>query len=247
MDTKDKQAIMLYEQGYSTDQIAQVLDMDPSYVDAIVQGQEKEIRYSTVEDESHKAGPKTKLTRERFEEMKRLLAQGLSVKVTAERMGFSWRYLQKVKAFATYDDLMKYREKDAAKKRGANSTSKQRNRMTEDLWNKAMQLKKKGITYEDIAAELGFSLNFVYKATHVKTYEDFLELRKREAAYKREKTQSKQPGPAMLKPEKETETLNIPLDQKTIEYRSMADSLARIAEALEKIAEQPKKRRFFKR
>ena len=219
MDTKDKQALMLYKQGYSIIQIAQVLDMDSSHVDALVQKdeqeQKKEIRFSTVEDdenhklertgqygqkideenfklirqdiengmwrneicekyniagalynklkrcqtyddlcnmrrieadkkqrhrpkntedkqeqgteirhfteedESHKVGRKIKLTRERFEEMKRLLAQGLSVGVVANIMGFSWQYIHKAKKFKTYDELMEYRKENAAKKQKA--------------------------------------------------------------------------------------------------------------------------------
>lgn len=265
MDTKDRQAIMLYKQGYSIIQIAQVLGMDSSYVDALVQKdeqeQEKEIRLFTVEDdESHKIGRKTKLKREKFEEMKRLLAQGLSVKEVAPRIGFSWQYIHKIKRFKTYDELMKYRKEDAAKRREANSNAKQRNRMTEELWNKAMQLKKKGMTNEDIASELGFSPIFIYRVTRFKTYEDLQESRREEALYRRGRYRSEQPDSAMPEPKKEAEKdteqpnsleelliAHRSVDQETIEYRLMADSLARIAEALEKIAEQPKKRRFFKR
>ena len=259
MNTKDKQAIMLYKQGYSIIQIAQVLNIDPSHVDALVQedeqGQDTEIHYSTVEDdESHKIGRKTKLKREKFEEMKRLLAQGLSVREVATRVGFSWQYIHKIKRFKTYDELMEYRKEDAAKRREANPAPKQRNRMTEDLWNKAMQLKRKGMTDEGIASELGFSSFFIHRATRFKTYEDLQESRREEALYRRERYQLEQPDSAVPEPKKEAEkdieqpkTSNRSLDQKTIEFRSMADSLARIAEALEKIAEQPKKRRFFKR
>ena len=267
MNTKDKQAIMLYKQGYSIIQIAQVLGMDSSYVDALVQKDEqeqgKEIRLFTVEDdESHKIGRKTKLKREKFEEMKRLLAQGLSVREVAPRIGFSWQYIHKIKRFKTYDELMEYRKEDAAKRREANSTSRQRNRMTEELWNKAMQLKRKGMSKEDIASELGFSLMFIYKATRFKTYEDFQECRRKEVLYKRERYQLEQPDSAMPEPKKEAEKdieqpksleetlakhMNPSDDLMYMEIRSIAGSLARIAEALEKIAEQPKKRRFFKR
>lgn len=267
MDTKDKQAIMLYKQGYSIIQIAQVLDMDSSYVDALVQKDEQEqkteTRYFTVEDDdSHKAGRKIKFKREEFEEMKRLLSQGFSVKEVATRIGFSPKYIQKIKRHKTYDELMEYRKKEAAQRREANSTSKHRNRMTEELWNKAMQLKRKGMSNEDIAAELGFSLMFIYKATRFKTYEDLQEYRREEALYKRERYRLEHPDSAVPEPKKEAEkdieqpksleeTLakhaNVSDGHVYIGYSSIEDSLARIAKALEKIAEQPKKRRFFKR
>ena len=81
------------------------------------QEQGTEIRHFTEEDESYKVGRKIKLTRERFEEMKRLLAQGLSVGVVANIMGFSWQYIHKVKKFKTYDELMEYRKQTNADRR----------------------------------------------------------------------------------------------------------------------------------
>lgn len=143
----------------------------------------------------------------------------------------------------------------------------------ETKFNEGKRLRAQGWTYPRIAKYQGFSKMFVYKALQNKTYADMEEMREREriykATYKASKKTARKPehntAPTVetvrfkVAPEKvepvsgkvKQETLEETLakhatpsdDRMYTEVRSIADSLTRIAEALE----SKKKKGLFRR
>lgn len=148
---------------------------------------------------------------------------------------------------------------------------------TEELWNEGKKMHNLGVPYREIAVRQGFSMNFISKALCLPSYEALVEKRKKEQARRKaefertkamvkaeekmdmqldevvpsEPKQEEQPAVTQTvetaTPKKERPTADEFFDPKLFEFRSMADSLARIAEALEKIASQPKKRGLFRK
>lgn len=129
-------------------------------------------------------------------------------------------------------------------------------RFDEELFNKAKEMKANGDSYTHIAAKMGFSAGFVYKCLRFKTYEDLQEFREKDAkASAQRKRVAKMKKEGIVEPKKNyeppkkshEETAKPAISQELIEIRSMADSLERIAEALESIKELQvyKKRGLF--
>ena len=148
---------------------------------------------------------------------------------------------------------------------------------TEELWNEGKKMHNLGVPYREIAARQGFSMNFIAKALRLPSYDALVNERKKEQARRKaefEKTktlieaeekmdmqldevvssepkQEEQPADNQTvdtaTPEKARPRADEFFDPKLFELRSMADSLARIAEAFEKIASQPKKRGLFRK
>ena len=120
----------------------------------------------------------------------------------------------------------------------------------------AKEMKANGDSYTHIAAKMGFSAGFVYKCLRFKTYEDLQEFREKDAkASAQRKRVAKMKKEGIVEPKKNyevpkksyEETAKPAISQELIEIRSVADSLARIAEALESIKELQvyKKRSLF--
>ena len=132
--------------------------------------------------------------------------------------------------------------------------------LDEELFNKARKMHNEGKTYAQIAVEFGFSAGFVYKCLRFKTYEDLQEFRRKDAKasiQRKERAKARAEGKVVKPIQKEVhkeireetheETAKPAISQELIEIRSVADSLARIAEALESIKELQvyKKRGLF--
>ena len=135
----------------------------------------------------------------------------------------------------------------------------------EENFNEAKRLLAQGLTYAQIAKRQGFSEGFIEKALKRETYADLEEWREKRrvqsaiysASLKTERktaraTKEVSPKPAQEKVETENKTVEetrtehvVTLDDRTyIELRSIADSLARIAEAAES---RGKKKGLFRR
>lgn len=148
---------------------------------------------------------------------------------------------------------------------------------TEEMWNEGKKMYDLGLTYREIAVRQGLSRGFIAKALRLPSYDALVDERKKAQARHKaefeeakamveaeekmdmqldevvpsEPKQEEQPADAQTvdtaTPKKERQTAEEFFDPKLFEFRSMSDSLARIAEALEKIAEQPKKRGWFRK
>lgn len=188
------------------------------------------------------------------EQIKMLLETGISKQNIAETFNMSVNEIDEI--------ISPKQEKDDiafAKKR--NRTP----RYNEEKFNEGKRLLAQGWTYAQIAKRQGFSGGFIQKALMNETYADLEEWREKHriksAAYnasrksKRNATQAKEevsPEPAQEKVETGNKTIVetrtehvVTLDDRAyIELRSIADSLARIAEAAES---KNNKRGFFRR
>jgi IS30 family transposase len=128
--------------------------------------------------------------------------------------------------------------------------------LDEEMFNKAKKMHDEGMTYAQIAVEFGFSAGFVYKCLRFKTYEDLQEFRRKDAkdsSRRKQRAKARAEGKVLEPVQKEVqkevyeEAAKPAISQELIEIRSVADSLARIAEALESIKELQvyKKRGLF--
>lgn len=111
-------------------------------------------------------------------------------------------------------------------------------RFTEEVFNEAKRLRAEGYSVKKVAEKIGFSASFLYSVIGKKSYDDVIKLRAKQAGYKRaanEKRRRIEKAWQASKPKAPA------FDPNLAELRSIADSLQRIAEALER------KRGLFKR
>ena len=104
-------------------------------------------------------------------------------------------------------------------------------RFTEEIFNEAKRLRAEGYKVTDVAKKIGFSASFLYSVIGKDSYEDVIKLRAKQAGYKRaanEKRHRAKKAERVSKPKTPATDLSL------VELRSIADSLARIAEALER-------------
>ena len=118
-------------------------------------------------------------------------------------------------------------------------------RFTEEIFNEAKRLRAEGYKVKDVAEKIGFSASFLYSVIGKDSYDDVIKLRARQAGYKRAATERHRAE--KVKRVSKPKQANVSDNRMYIELCSIADSLTRIAEALEKIENQPKKRGLFKR
>ena len=106
-------------------------------------------------------------------------------------------------------------------------------RFTEEFFNEAKRLRAEGYKVTDIAKKIGFSASFLYTVIGKESYEDVVKLRAKQAKYKRisaEKIRRAKRAEQASKPKQ----ANVSDNRMYIELCSVADSLQRIAEALER-------------
>lgn len=198
---KKEQIEMLLETGISKQNIAETFNMSVNEIDEIISP--KQTKDDTVFVRKRTRTPK--FDEEKFNEGKRLLAQGWTYAQIAKRQGLSEGFIKKALKIETYADIEEWREKrrvQSAAYSAALKTKRKTARATNGVRPEPAQ--------EKVEAE-----NKAEKAVDNKTVE-------------------------------ETRTEHVvTLDDRTyIELRSIADSLARIAEAAES---NNNKRGFFRR
>lgn len=105
------------------------------------------------------------------------------------------------------------------------------------------------LSYDKFAKKYGIGATTAWRIAHSATAEDYLDSISEANAKKRlaEKSFKKNWVKTNTKAKSKETNGKEYVDPKLVEFRSMSDSLARIAEAFEKIAEQPKKRGLFRR
>lgn len=198
---RKEQIEMLLETGISKQNIAETFNMSINEIDEIVSP--KQAKDDTIFVRKRNRTPK--FDEEKFNEGKRLLAQGWTYAQIAKRQGFSESFIKKALMNKTYVDMEEWREKHRIQS-AAYSASRKTKRKTAQATKKASPKQAQ----EKIETE--------NKAEGVVDNKDTVE--------------------AMC-----TEHV-VTLDDRTyIELRSIADSLARIAEAAES---KNKKRGLFR-
>ena len=198
---RKEQIETLLETGISKQNIAETFNMSINEIDEIISPKQEKDDIAFAK----KRNRTPRYDEEKFNEGKRLRAQGWTDAQIAKRQGFSGGFVQKALMNETYADLEEWREKhriQSAAYSAARKTKQKAAQTTEEVAPKPAQEK----------IETG---NKAEKAVDNKTVE-------------------------------ETRTEHVvTLDDRTyIELRSIADSLARIAEAAESKNE---KRGFFRR
>ncbi len=198
---KKEQIEMLLETGISKQNIAETFNMSVNEIDEIISP--KQTKDDTVFVRKRTRTPK--FDEEKFNEGKRLLAQGWTYAQIAKRQGLSEGFIKKALKIETYADVEEWREKRRVQSAAYSATLKTKcktARATEEVSSKPVQEKAE-------------TENKAKEVVDNKTVE-------------------------------ETRTEHVvTLDDRTyIELRSIADSLARIAEAAES---KNKKRGFFRR
>ena len=198
---KKEQIEMLLETGISKQNIAETFNMSVNEIDEIISP--KQTKDDTVFVRKRTRTPK--FDEEKFNEGKRLLAQGWTYAQIAKRQGLSESFIKKALKIETYADMEEWREKRRVQSAAYSATLKTKRktaRATEKVSSKPVQEKAE-------------TENKAKEVVDNKTVE-------------------------------ETRTEHVvTLDDRTyIELRSIADSLARIAEAAES---KNKKRGFFRR
>lgn len=198
----------------------------------------------------------------RKEQIETLLETGISKQNIAETFNMSVNEIDEIiSSKQTKDDTIFVRKRNRTPK------------FNEENFNEGKRLLAQGWTYAQIAKRQGFSEAFIKKVLKIETYADMEEWREKRrvqsAAYsatlktkhktaratkevsskptqEKAKTENKAEKAVDNKAAKETRTeYVVTLDDRTyIELRSIADSLARIAEAAESKNE---KRGFFRR
>ena len=183
---------------------------------------------------------------EKSEQIKALIDSGFTdEQIVSMMVGTTIAGVRAIRAGNTSQEF-----KEQKQKRGS------RVQLDEEMFNKAKEMKANGDSYTHIAAKMGFSTGFVYKCLRFKTYEDLQEFREKDAkASAQRKRVAKMKKEGIVEPKKNyevpkksyEETAKPAISQELIEIRSVADSLARIAEALESIKELQvyKKRGLF--
>lgn len=104
-------------------------------------------------------------------------------------------------------------------------------KFTEEIFNEAKRLRAEGYSVKDIAKKIGFSASFLYSVIGKESYEDVIKLRAKQADYKRIINKKKRRA---KKTERVSKPKTLEFDPSLVELRSIADSLQRIAEALER-------------
>lgn len=118
-------------------------------------------------------------------------------------------------------------QEEIAVRHGSGPTPK----FTEEIFNEAKRLRAEGYPVKEVAKKIGFSASFLYSVIGKESYEDVVKLRARQAGYKRaahEKQHRVKKAERISKPKAPA------FDPNLVEFRSIADSLQRIAEALER-------------
>lgn len=289
-DTNEQIRAML-ESGFSNAQIRNFLGVSYEDIESVKNSQQEE-ELKLEEPETHKlkrVGRRngTKIKEESFERIRQDIESGVKRLEVCRKFNISDALYYRIKKSKTYDDFCNIRKKEADKKReqayslkvgdGEYHSRTRKPKYTEELWNEGKKMHNLGVPYREIAARQGFSENYVAKVLRLPSYDVLVNIRKKEQAERKAKfeetkamveaemkkmgTQSDEVVPSESKQEEQpadTQTVDTvtpekvyptadEFDQKAIEFRSMADSLARIAEALEKIAEQPKRRGLFRK
>lgn len=198
---KKEQIEMLLETGISKQNIAETFNMSVNEIDEIISP--KQTKDDTVFVRKRTRTPK--FDEEKFNEGKRLLAQGWTYAQIAKRHGLSEGFIKKALKIETYADLEEWREKHRVQSATYIASRKSKRNATQ--------------AKEEVSPK---------------------------QAQKKIKTGNKAKKAADNKTVEETRTEHVvTLDDRTyIELRSIADSLARIAEAAES---NNNKRGFFRR
>lgn len=196
---RKEQIKTLLETGISKQNIAETFNMSVNEIDEIISS--KQVKDDTAFVRKRTRTPK--FDEEKFNEGKRLLAQGWTYAQIAKRQGLSEGFIKKALKIETYADMEEWREKRRVQSAAYSATLKTKRktaRATEEVSSKPVQEKAE--------------------------------------------TENKAKEVVDNKAVEETRTEHVvTLDDRTyIELRSIADSLARIAEAAES-----KKRGFFRR
>lgn len=198
---RKEQIETLLETGISKQNIAETFNMSVNEIDEIISS--KQVKDDTAFAKKRNRTPR--YDEEKFNEGKRLRAQGWTDAQIAKRQGFSEGFVKKALMNKTYADLEEWREKHRIRSVAYNAARK-----TEQKAARTAEEVSPNPTQEKVEME-----NKAKKAVNNKTI-------------------------------KETRTEHvITLDDRAyIELRSIADSLARIAEAAES---NNNKRGFFRR
>lgn len=196
---RKEQIETLLETGISKQNIAETFNMSVNEIDEIISS--KQTKDDTVFVRKRTRTPK--FDEEKFNEGKRLLAQGWTYAQIAKRQGLSEGFIKKALKIETYADMEEWREKRRVQSAAYSATLKTK--------RKAARATKKASP---------------------------------KPAQEKIETENKAEEAVDNKTVKEMRTEHVvTLDDRTyIELRSIADSLARIAEAAES-----KKRGFFRR
>lgn len=196
---RKEQIETLLETGISKQNIAETFNMSVDEIDEIISP--KQAKDDTVFVRKRTRTPK--FDEEKFNEGKRLLAQGWTYAQIAKRQGLSESFIKKALKIETYADMEEWREK---------------RRVQSAAYSATLKTKRKTARAAGKASP--------------------------KQAQEKAETENKAKEVVDNKTVKETRTEHVvTLDDRTyIELRSIADSLARIAEAAES-----KKRGFFRR
>lgn len=258
---KTEQIKAMLETGFTKPQIKLYLGVSDEEIANATEEKPKE-EPKEEPKEAPKEAPKQsstsiKVTPEVFKQIKEDMATGMRNAEIMKKYDIGNALFYRVKKSDTYEDLRKLRSEMSShysKKypRKKSESTKAANYYTEELWKEGKAMREQGLTYREIAARQGYSVNFIAKALLPDTYKKFEEVRaedskRRKVNFEETKKQVFKEKLADAATSEKVKSSAKELDSKLVELRSMADSLARIAEALEKIAEQPKKRGLFRK
>lgn len=147
---------------------------------------------------------------------------------------------EKAKRGATPENLEKARAASVESKRKKARETYEKYKGLLDDWT---------LSYDKFAKKYGIGATTAWRIAHSATAEDYISGISENNANAKKKLAEKPFKKNWAKTKTKSKETNAKeyVDPKLVEFRSMADSLARIAEAFEKIAEQPKKRGLFRR
>lgn len=208
---------------------------------------------------------------EEFNEAKQMKAESYSDLAIARKQHRSQSFINRVMKYETYDELLAYREKDKDRKHKAYAASKElkkiaaekkadakdeivpttiyagRNKRTsrptkinEEIFYDIKDDYDAGLTLTDLVKKYNIGRSTISRITRSESVEDYFKKRRDEHLMydKRYKVDDEIEFEGETKPEPE-------ISPELVELRAMNDYLARIAEALEKIA--TKKRGLFRK
>lgn len=251
---RTEQIKAMLETGFTKPQIKLYLGVSDEEIANAIEEKPKEAPKEAPKEEPKQLSTSIKVTPEAFKQIKEDIATGIKNAEIMKKYNIGNALFYRVKKSDTYEDLCKlrsevnaYRDKYVRKKP---ESTKVANYYTEELWKEGKVMREQGLTYREIAARQGYSVNFIAKALLPDTYKELEEVRakdsnRRKVNFKETKKQVLKEQLADAATSEKVKSSAKELDSKLVELRSMADSLARIAEALEKIA--TKKRGLFRK
>lgn len=255
MKETNEQIKALLESGFAKPQIKLFLGVSDEEIANAIEEKPKEEPKEAPKEAPKQLSTSIKVTPEAFKQIKEDIATGIKNAEIMKKYDIGNALFYRVKKSNTYEDLCKLRSevnsyKSKKYSRRKPEPTKAANYYTEELWKEGKAMRKQGLTYREIAARQGYSVNFIAKALLPDTYKKFEEVRaedsnRRKANFEETKKQVFKEKLADAATSEKATPSTEELDPKLVEFRSMADSLARIAEALEKIA--TKKRGLFRK